>query len=304
MLRKPVPLLLAGAALLLSGCASDPAQQGPRLVTSVYPLEFLAREVAGDRVAVSSLTPQGAEPHDLELAPAQVRSLTTAELVLYVSGLQPAVDDAVGEAAGTVVDAAEVLGLEDGHEEHDPAAHDGHDHDGHDHDGDPHFWLDPTLLGRLAAPLAEALAEVDPAGAETFRANAERLAAELSEIDAEYAGRLSSCARDVLVVSHEAYGYLAERHGLVQVGLSGLDPEGEPSPARLREIRTVVAEHHVTTIFTEHLVSPKAAEVLAEDLGVATALLDPLETQVDPEADYRDVMRSNLEVLAEGLGCA
>jgi len=66
----------------------------------------------------------------------------------------------------------------------------------------------------------------------------------------------------------------------------------------------VVAEHDVTTIFTETLVSPKAAEVLAADLGISTALLDPVETQVDPDADYRDVMRSNLEALRLALGCA
>src|SRR5690606_22562144 len=175
---------------------------------------------------------------------------------VYVSGFQPAIDDALALSAGdvAVVDATDVLALgghvepaaaehpdsdgaeadDDGHDdgdhagdEHDPDDADDHDgHEGHDHDGDPHFWLDPTLLAALAGPVADALSTVDPEGAETFAANAARVAAELEEIDVEFAARLASCERHVVVVAHEAYGFLTERYGLTQVGLSGLDPEG------------------------------------------------------------------------------
>ncbi len=311
MLNKRVTVT-AATALLLAGCAtptSPPTDGTPQVLTALYPLEFLTQQVAGELASVTSVTPQGAEPHDLELAPAQVREIGAADLIVYIGGFQPALDDAVAQRPPrAVVDATEVLALSEGigHEdEDDDAGHeDDHDHAHHDHDGDPHFWLDPTLLARLAAPVADALAELDPDNATTYAANAERVAAELSELDSELATGLATCERDVVVVSHEAFGFLAERYGLTQVGLSGIDPEGEPSPARLREIRAVVAEHDVTTIFTETLVSPKAAEVLAADLGISTALLDPVETQVDPDADYRDVMRSNLEALRLALGCA
>ena len=318
MLNKTVTVT-AAAALLLAGCAtptSPPTDGTPQVLTALYPLEFLTQQVAGELASVTSVTPQGAEPHDLELAPAQVREIGAADLIVYIGGFQPALDDAVAQRPPrTVVDATEVLALSEGighededddvgHEDDDGDHEADHDHAHHDHDGDPHFWLDPTLLARLAAPVADALAELDPDNATTYAANAERVAAELSELDLELATGLATCERDVVVVSHEAFGFLAERYGLTQVGLSGIDPEGEPSPARLREIRAVVAEHDVTTIFTETLVSPKAAEVLAADLGISTALLDPVETQVDPDADYRDVMRSNLEALRLALGCA
>lgn len=310
---------LAAVSLALAGCGQAAADDDrPEVLASIYPLQFVAEQVAGELAVVGSITPVGVEPHDLELAPAQVRGLDGADVVVYVSGFQPAVDDAVAaRAVGTVIDAVDALGLEpegehehDDDEAHDDAAHDDDAHDdddahaGHDHAGDPHFWLDPQLLAGLADPVADALGELDPDNAATYSANAARLTAELEEIDAEYAVGLASCERSVVVVSHEAYGYLTERFGLTQVGLSGLDPEGEPSPARLREIRAAIAKHDVTTVFTESLVNPKAAEVLAADLGLETALLDPIEAQVDPEADYRDVMRANLDALTKALGCA
>jgi zinc transport system substrate-binding protein len=107
-----------------------------------------------------------------------------------------------------------------------------------------------------------------------------------------------------VVTAHEAFGYLTRAYDLEQVGISGLDPEAEPSPARLAEIGDVVRAEGVTTIFTEVLVNPKVARTLASDLGVATAVLDPVESQADPAADYRAVMEQNLAALRDGLGCA
>ena len=97
---------------------------------------------------------------------------------------------------------------------------------------------------------------------------------------------------------------LAERYDLHQVGISGIDPEAEPSPARLREVGEVVRENGVTTLFFETLVSPKVTQTLADDLGVRTALLDPLESLAEGATDYREVMESNLEALTSGLACA
>lgn len=309
MIFKRTLPLAAVVALAVAGCAA-PADDdaSPRVVTALYPLQFLAEQVAGDRARVESIIPQGAEPHDVELAPVQVRRLGEADLVVFIAGFQPALDGAITQRPpGAVIDAASTLGLElfdpDGHDDGVPDGP-GDEHTGHDHTGDPHFWLDPTLLAALAEPVAAELSTLDPDGAATYRANAARLAAELHEIDAAYATTLARCKRDVIVVSHKAFGFLAERYGLTQVGLSGIDPEAEPSPARLRQIRDVVAQHEVTTIFTEALLNPKAADVLARDLGLETALLDPVEAQVDPDADYRDVMRANLETLATALGCS
>ena len=328
-----VPLSLT-AALALSSCASgsgDPAAAGGgssgtlSVQASFYPLQYVTERVGGDLVQVDSLTPAGAEPHDLELSPAAVDGLRTADAVVYLSGFQPAVDDAVAQAApehaldavhagveGEEAHSAEEHGAaEESHTEEahgdeasaeEPHAEDDH---GHDHGGeDPHFWLEPDRLAAVATEVAHELAEVDPDNAETYESNAEELATELAALDEEFAAGLATCERDTIVVSHDAYGYLADKYDLEQVAIAGLDPDTEPSPARLAEIGKVVEAEGVTTVFSESLVNPKVAETLAAEHGIETAVLDPVENQSDESADYQQVMRNNLEALRTALDCA
>jgi len=271
----------------LSGCAdgaTPAADDRLAVLASFYPLQYVVEQVGGDLVAVTSLTPPGAEPHDVELSPSQVREVGEAGVVVYLAGFQAAVDDAI--AARTpehVVDAGATAAVAD---------------------GDPHFWLDPTMLAAVAPDVAAMLAEADPDNAEAYTAGAEALVTDLTALDEEFVEGLARCDLSVIVTAHAAFAYLTERYGLEQVGLSGLDPEAEPSPARLREIREVVEANGVTTVFTEALVSPKVAETLAADLGIATAVLDPVESQVDPAVDYRGAMEQNLVALRDALGCA
>ena len=331
--RALVALLSLAAALALSSCASDSADPSAATAdggsgevltvqASFYPLQYVTERVGGDLVAVESLTPAGAEPHDLELSPAAVDKLRTADAVVYLSGFQPAVDDAVAQTApehaldavhagveGEEAHSAEEHGAADeshsaeAHGEGEPAEAAGED--GHDHGGeDPHFWLDPERLAAVATEVSHELAEVDPDNAAAYESNAEQLTTELTALDEEFTEGLATCERNTIVVAHEAYGYLADKYGLEQVGIAGLDPETEPSPARLAEIGKIVEAEGVTTVFSESLVNPKVAETLAAEHGVETAVLDPVEAQADENADYQQVMRNNLEALRTALDCA
>ncbi len=317
MRRRTLPVVATIGVLALTACSAtgddaardEPGEDSVRVVASFYPLQFVAEQVAGERAAVQNLTPAGAEPHDLELSPIDVLDLEDADLVLTLSGFQPALDDALAEVSGPVVlDTAEEAEHE--HAEPEDGADDGHSgeehaEDEHDHaDGDPHFWLDPTRLAHVADEAADALTKLDPDGEDTYHTNADALTAQLTTLDTEFATGLTECEQDVIVVSHEAFGYLTDRYGLTQVGLAGIDPEAEPSPARLQEIRDVVEHEGVGTIFTESLVNPDVAEALAGELGIDVALLDPLEGLTDPSEDYLTVMRQNLQTLRESLGCA
>jgi len=317
LLRRALPASLV-AVLALGGCAafssddaatadSTPdASQDARttVLTSFYPLQYLASEIGGDRVEVESLTPPGVDPHTVELSPRTVTGMEDADLVAYLSGFQPAVDEAVAATGATAFDAGEHTELlstgETGHD-HDDEGHADHDHSGESLD--PHFWLDPARLAEVAAALADELTAVDPEGAATYEENAERVVAELTDLDAEIDAGLARCTKDTIVVTHEAYGYLTSEHGIRQEGLSGIDPEAEPSPARLAEIADVVDEHGVDTVFVESLVSPAVSEALAADLGLRTEVLDPLENQQDPDLDYPAVMRANLAALQDALDC-
>lgn len=304
-----------------------------KVMASFYPLQYVTEQVGGDLVQVDSLTPPGTEPHDLELPPSSVAALESSAAVVYLSGFQPAVDEAIKQAAPDhALDVSEEATLPAGHSEaehasegaapgteaaHTEAAHTeeahteeaGHaeesGHAGEAHaEGDLHFWLDPERLAHTASAVAGQLGEADPGNAATYKANAEALAGKLSALDKDFSQGLATCKTRTVVVSHEAYGYLADKYKLKQVGISGLSPDAEPSPARLAEIGKVVKDEGVSTIFTETLVNPKVAETFAADLGAKTAVLDPLEGLSDESSDYIKVMRKNLEALRAALNCA
>jgi zinc transport system substrate-binding protein len=155
--------------------------------------------------------------------------------------------------------------------------------------------------------VGDALAEVDPGAAEAYRGGADAHAEEIRALDERFAGRLAACERDLLVVSHAAFGYLADRYGLRQEPITGISPESEPDPQRLAELADLVRAEGVTTVFTETLVSPEVAETLAREAGVTTAVLNPLEGLTEEEEaageTYLSVMERNLETIAEALGC-
>lgn len=301
-MRVPLLVLPLVVALALTGCGTgEGAASSDRVSVAAgfYPLEFLAREVGGPDVEVRALAKPGAEPHDLELTPSQVAQVADADLVVYLKGFQPAVDDAVEQQAGAAsLDVATVAPLEPGF----VPLEDGELHE--DEAGeDPHVWLDPTRVAGLADAVAERLAEADPEGAQGYRDRAARLRERLRVLDEEFTRGLDSCAGKDLVTSHNAFGYLARAYGLQQIAITGLTPEDEPSPARLAEVTRLARERGVTTIFFEGLVSPKVAQSLAREIGARAEVLDPLETA--PSAgDYFSGMRTNLASLRAALRCS
>jgi zinc transport system substrate-binding protein len=293
--------IVSGAAglLLVTGCAGDPSGNPDAQLTvaaSFYPLEYVAEHVGGDLVDVIALAPPGVEPHDLELSPSTVRQLSDADLVLYLKGLAPAVDDAVATTGAKSFDAGSavtlrpaVAGAEEEGEE--PLAF------------DPHFWLDPSLLAQYATAVGDEFAQLDPANADTYTANADSLVDTLSGIDDDFKQGLAQCQRTDIVTAHQAFAYLADRYNLTQIGIAGIDPEAEPSPARLLEIRKVVEDTSTTTIFTESLINTAVADAIAKDTGATTAVLDPIESVLNDD-DYATVMARNLETLRTALDCA
>lgn len=308
---------LSTVVLLASGCAAytdAPAAAGPptttatlRVSAAAYPFAFVTERVGGDLVEVTNLTAPGAEPHDVELTPQQVAALASDDLVVVQSGFQPAVDTAIEQAAPRrVLDAATFLTLLPGDAEED-GEHEGEDHEGHDHGGlDPHTWLDPTNLVAVAEHVRDALAEARPEAAADLEANTAALVADLTALDAELTDQLTGCRIEPFITSHAAFGYLAKRYRLSQVGIRGIDPQTEPTAARIAEVQQVAREHGVTTIFFETLVSPAVAESIAGDLGLATDVLDPLEgiTAASRGSDYLEVMRANGTALQKANQCS
>ena len=292
---------LLGVCVLLAGCGatSSTGSRPIHVIASFYPLLYVTERIGGDRVSVQNLTPTGAEPHEIELSASTSGDIEDAGLVVYLHGLAPAVDEAVADVAGH-------HGLDVTPEARVDLHASGQENGGGNSGRDLHFWLDPTRLADVAGAIAARLGQIDPSGVAAFDANAAALKADLHTLDQQYQEGLAHCANRVVVTGHEAFAYLAERYDLAQVGVTGLTPDEEPSPADLARVSRYVEQHHVTTIYTESLVSPAVAATVAAETGASTAVLDPLEglSKANRGSDYLGIMRANLTVLRSGLGCA
>jgi zinc transport system substrate-binding protein len=315
--RRITAAALAAAATLalatLTACtnsdaASKDASGRLKVTASFYPMEFLARQIGGDHVTVSDLTKPGVEPHDLELTPRQTVALDKSGVIVYLKGLQPAVDDAIKQSGVKyVADAASLTSLETHGTEVDGHRHttgDNHSHSETEAGADPHIWLDPVRYAEVAKGVNKTLAAADPAHKADYQKNTDTLVARLGELDRAYATGLKNRTSDTFVTTHAAFGYLAERYGLVEEAISGIDPESEPSAARMKELHQLAESHHVSTVFFETLANPATAKTLAGDLKVKNDVLDPLEGITDKSRgrDYFEVMRANLTALRTALG--
>lgn len=317
----PAAALAAATALAvpaLTACSSSAAADGRGggaggklpVTASFYPLQFLADRIGGPYVQVTDLTKPGVEPHDLELAPRQIAALSKADVIVFLKGLQPAVDDAIKQSGVRhTVDAAALTPLEDHGTEVDGRHHTTGDNGSggkseEDAGSDPHVWLDPVRYAEVAKGVGKALEEADPAHRAAYARNTGVLVAQLGALDTEFRDGLEHRASDTFLTTHAAFGYLAERYGLVEEAINGIDPESEPSAARMKALVDLAGREHVTTVFFETLVSDRTARTVAGDLHVRTDVLDPIEgiTPKSRGADYFAVQRSNLRALQTALG--
>lgn len=300
---RTTPLLAAGAIALalpltLTGCGSHQASGADVIDASFYPLQWVAEQVAGDRYTVVNLTKPGAEPHDTDLSVKQIGEIGKSALVVYERGMSPYVDDAVKTAKPKrIVDASKIVTLLPSNPDSDTAEESA---------TDPHFWLDPTMLSEVAAAVEAELAKADPDHESTYAANLATLQGKLAALDQDIRTGLASCRITTIVVSHDAFEYFGRRYGLAVAPIAGLSPDAEPSPAHIAELHKLVQSDHITTIFNEELVSPALSQSLAKDLGIQTAVLDPIEGLSDETADedYLSLMRKNLAALQKANDCS
>lgn len=291
-------LVLALLAVpLLAGCAETPSP--PDVMATFYPLGFLAERMVNGTLRVELMVPAGIEPHDWEPTPTDVTRAAGAKMFLAQgAGFEPWLDGilaSLGEQRPPLAYMTSNLALREGADE----------------DGatrpDPHTWLDPALFAEQATLAEDALAAAFPASASEIATSAAALRAELAALDADFASGLSSCETRTIIANHDAYGYLAARHGFDVVAISGLSPEAEPSPEDLARAIDAAREHNATIIFFEELVTPAVAEVVAREVGAQTRVLSPVEGLTSEQRaageDYLTLMRANLASLREAMRC-
>ena len=211
---------------------------------------------------------------------------------------QPAVEKAAQERSGPTITLLDRLPIHAGHKtvaEGNPSAL------------DPHVWLDPNLMQAIVREVQTALTKADPKGRALYTRNADTFALQLRALDQRYRTQLTNCAVHVIVTSHEAFGYLAQRYHLHQEGVAGLSPDAEPDAQRIAQLTDLVKRDHIKVVFTETLVSPRIADTLAREAGVTTDVLNPLEGLTDSDiahgASYITAMNTNLAKLVHALDC-
>lgn len=316
-LRRPFRLL-ASAGLLLIVCLGPAMAQAPKVFVTVKPVHAL---VAGVMQGVGEpylLLKGGESPHSYTLKPSDARALSEAQLVFWVGeALETFLEhplETLGKQA-RIIELAEARGIEtlEGREggawESHAAAH-GHDHKHshdhkhdkkhshdhkheHAHDGiDGHLWLDPHNAEAIVTVAAEALAEIDPANAAAYRANAQKMVARIEALDSELKAQLAPVKDRPYIVFHDAYQYFEAHYGLKAVGSITLSPERQPSAQRLREIRKRLSDSGAACVFSEPQFRPALVDVVIEGSKAKRGELDPIGAALPAGPDaYFEVMR-------------
>ncbi|MDQ7781977.1 MAG: zinc ABC transporter substrate-binding protein [Desulfomonilaceae bacterium] len=311
--------------LLLSpavACAEGEEASGKiKVFVSILPQKYFVERIGGDRVDVNVLVGPGQSPHMYDPTPRRLAELSEARVffrigVPFEEILMPKIESAFKGLA--VVDTSKGIQLremESHGEEHE--AEDAHDRtskgegysgedahtgtdrhdaeDGHSHEAgspDPHIWLDPMRVKIQARTICDSLSMIDPAGAASYRRNLKRFEEDLDRVDALIAKALAPVKGKPIFVFHPAYGYFAERYGLVQ---TAVETGGkEPGARQLGRLIEKAKRADVKVIFVQPQFDMKYASTIAEAIGGAVVSLDPLAP------DYIN----NLEDMAEKVGSA
>ncbi|MFN4214876.1 metal ABC transporter solute-binding protein, Zn/Mn family [Exiguobacterium sp.] len=332
-MNKKLLTVAAAGTLLLGGCAND-GESGASEETndqltvyaSTFALKSIAEEIGGDRVQVEMVIPPGADPHTYEPTSRQMTEIAKADLFLTVGhDLEPYVESMEKSLAGeevAFIKTAENVTLlaadktvhvhgedEHGHEDdehgHEEDEH-GHEEDDHGHSHgqyDPHVWLDPMNAVSMAEAVEASFAEQAPDYKDEF---ADRLSAfkeEAEALDAELQAAVDAGSKKQLLVTHAAYGYLADRYGFEQLPIAGLTPSEEPSQQALKRVIEEARAHDLTHIAFEDTVTPKVAEVVKNEIGAEAVTIYNLEsvTKEQMEQSYFDLMRENVKALEIAL---
>ena len=311
ILRKKYPVLAIAIALVAvvgTACASDTnstPDDATVVITTTYPLTFIAERIGGDRISLTQLVKPGVEAHDFEPAPSDVRAISESDLFIYnhpafESWALNAAAAASGDNENSTV-AVWTVNLEG----------EGEGHGGQEHERstlDAHVWLNPLKAQEQADRILSALTEVDPDGSQIFTRNADALDIELRALDELIAAQLTNCDLYDVVVSHLAFGHMAERYGFHQIGLAGLSPEFDSGPSQIATVIEKIDELGINHILQEPIVSVRLAETVSAETGAQLLVLHPLEVRTGDEASqdlsYIDIMKKNADALGTAMACA
>lgn len=275
-----------------------------RLVASFYPLYEFSKNVIGDKAEISTLIPNGVEPHDWEPNASDVLNLKESDIFVYNgAGMEPFVDKLINSGEYNNVKFVETTKGIDLIQTNDKYQKGSGDHTTYN----PHVWLDPILAKHQVMIIKDAIIEADPNNKKYYEDNANAYSDKLDKLNSKIQTELSNCKKDTFMPFHDAYSYFANRYGLQVFPLSGVSPESEVTATDLREFVDFIQKNEITTIYSEEMVDPKLANTLAEEANAQVLIFSPLEGLTDKEMmndiTYLDKMDENVQNLKIGLEC-
>ncbi|TNF54549.1 ABC transporter substrate-binding protein [bacterium] len=273
-----------------------------KVVATIYPLAHFAEQVGGRYVEVTNVMPHGVEPHEYEPTPGDIREIYESGIFLMNgAGLDMWAGIMLGELRKEGIIIIEIA------QQLDSLIETGSDVPPDGGKNDPHFWLDPLLAIKEVQILRDAFIRTDPGHADAYRENSEKYTKELSQLHVQYREGLATCKLRDIIVTHDAFNYLARRYDLHPYSISGLSPEEEPSPRKMVELTKIAREKRIQIIFFESLVSPRMARTIAREVGAEVLVLHPLGGLTSEESregkTYISIMEENLRNLRRALSC-
>ena len=317
---KKLSLIFAfilSASTILVGCNDDNTantqdENKLSIYTTVYPLEYMAEQIGGDYVNVSSIYPAGVDEHTFEPTQKDIINIAESDLFYYIGyNLEGFVNNVTKTLANENVEMiaiGEKVNLDTHDDEEHDHEHEDHEHedDGHDHGSvDPHLWIDPVYAKQMAESIKDSLIKKMPEQEKVFEENYAALAQKFDELNAEYTKVFSEAQHNEFLVSHAAFGYWEERYGAEQISVSGVSTSEEPTQKSLEKLVDTANEHDLTYILVEQNVSSKLTDVIQKEANLTSLPIHNLATltqdDIDKERDYFSIAKDNLDSLQKAL---
>ena len=286
--------------LLLTACVNRKTyklnQEKPLVLTTFTILADLAKNVAGERLEVKSITKPGAEIHSYQFTPSDIVKTKGAKLIIENGlGLESWISKFT-MSAGNIPKVKLTEGLT-------PLLIDG---DAYSGKPNPHAWMSPKKAIYYVDKIVDAFIEIDPEGEQEFRSNASTYKAKLQSLDKELRDSLSFIPRNkrFLVSCEGAFSYLASDYGMKEGYLWPVNAESQVTPKRMVNLIELIKENDVPTIFCESTVSSEAQKEVAKSSGAkfgGTFYVDSLSGSDGPAPTYIDLLRHNVQLITEGL---
>ncbi|WP_034463919.1 metal ABC transporter substrate-binding protein [Afipia sp. P52-10] len=308
MIRRALLQACCLAVMAALGVKAAPAQETQdklKVIASFSILADFARNVGGDRVEVSMLVGPGGDAHVYTPTPADARNVAASKLVIVnglgFEGWLARLVKAAGNKAAVVVATKGITPRKAKADDHTHA----HGHH-HDDETDPHAWQSVPNAKIYVANIRDALIGADAAGAETYRANAERYLKALDDLEREVRQAVETIPADrrKLIATHDAFGYLADTYGIAFIAPQGVSTESEATAKDVARIVTQIKAQKIPAVFLENVSDPRLMRRIAQESGAklgGTLFSDSLTNEKGDAATYIDMIRHNIRTLANAL---